>query len=101
MISMLEALSDFDQIELDNKTEKLVLNGMMVPTNLVPSSADMIVFKQGGQLVGIYEKISLIIRRTNMETIFINRENIKNLQIKTSWWRSVNLMVYILPSTTD
>lgn len=56
MISMLEALSDFDQIELDNKTEKLVLNGMKVPTNLVPSSADMIVFKQVGQLVGIYEK---------------------------------------------
>ena len=36
---------------------------MKVPTNLVPSSADMIVFKQVGQLVGIYEKIILIIRQ--------------------------------------
>lgn len=60
LIPMLNALSSYEQVELNEQTEKLVTNGMTVPTHLVPTKAPMIVFKKQEQLVGIYQKNNFI-----------------------------------------
>ena len=55
LISPLEAMKDYHQIEVNSLLKKKVLNGVPIESKLLNTNEEIIIFSEKGELLGIYQ----------------------------------------------
>jgi tRNA pseudouridine55 synthase len=55
LISPLEAMKDYHQIEVNSLLKKKVLNGVPIESKLLNSNEEIIIFSEKGEMLGIYQ----------------------------------------------